>query len=83
MIFSKAPVFVVASVELLTRVNGEPYDEYVRRIATATGRCGELARTVKRDAHDNLSRSLEQGHGNRIAKYERVLAQLGPVEGYG
>jgi hypothetical protein len=43
------------ALELLTRDPAEPYEEYIRRIARAQGRTGELARAVKlADLDDHL-----------------------------
>ena len=43
------------SLELLTRLPAEPYEDYISRIAAASGRSGQLARTVKlADLEDHL-----------------------------
>ena len=44
------------ALQLLTHRPGEPYDQYVRRIAAAPGPAGQLARTVKlADLDDHLA----------------------------
>lgn len=43
------------TLELLTRASTEPYEQYISRIACASARPGELARTVKlADLEDHL-----------------------------
>jgi (p)ppGpp synthase/HD superfamily hydrolase len=43
------------ALELLTRIPAEPYEEYILKIACASGRSGQLARTVKlADLEDHL-----------------------------
>lgn len=54
----------------------EPYDDYVRRILSAPGRAGELARAVKQaDMLDNVRRCARD-HDPAIAQYGRALAAL-------
>lgn len=45
----------VKTVQLLTRTDGMPYDDYITRIATDTSLIGSAARTIKQaDLDDNL-----------------------------
>lgn len=71
-----APTIVLA-VELLSRVPGEPYSDYLLRLQLAGGAAGRVGRRVKRgDATDNLARSKRDGRASLIARYESVLAAL-------
>jgi len=61
---------------LLTHDSGEPYDDYVGRIASAEGAAGSLARAVKEaDMLDNLRR-CSLARDPAVAKYGRGLATL-------
>jgi (p)ppGpp synthase/HD superfamily hydrolase len=70
---------IVHAVDCLSRRSGEPYADYIDRIAT-----DDLAREVKlADLADNLrnNRALPPTPDNleRIARYERALCVLGPA----
>jgi hypothetical protein len=58
----------LAALQLLTHAPGESYEDYVRRIADATGQAGQLARTVKlADLEDHLSHALIPAGAPRYA----------------
>ena len=62
----------------LTKREGEPYEEYIERVATADGEAGELARKVKlADLQNNLSRLTPEFEHMR-ERYEKALARLEP-----
>jgi (p)ppGpp synthase/HD superfamily hydrolase len=70
---------IVRAVDCLSRRTGEPYEEYIDRVAT-----DDLAREVKlSDLADNLrnNRALPATPDNlaRIARYEMALRVLGPA----
>lgn len=68
---------IVAAVDSLTHRAEESYEDYIKRVAA-----NEIARRVKvADLRENLANNLrlpgEPGNADRIARYERALAQLG------
>lgn len=66
-----------AAVASLTRYNGEPYCEYIARVASAPGVAGNLAREVKvADLRHNLSRLTPELESLR-SRYEKALRTLG------
>jgi len=70
------PAEIVAAVEYLTHRATESYEDYIDRVAA-----NEIARRVKvADLRENLANNLRQpdspGNADRIARYERALAQL-------
>ncbi|MEY3201804.1 MAG: hypothetical protein RIR70_1354, partial [Pseudomonadota bacterium] len=67
---------VVAAIDCLTKRAGEPYDNFIARIAA-----NDLARSVKiEDIKDNLDltrlTALTDEDWARVAKYHRALAYL-------
>ena len=67
---------VIDAIQHLTRGDGESYDDYIDRIKAAKGRCGELAREVKRaeSQHNLRPISDEPGPNPRYVKALKTLA---------
>ena len=69
-----------AALELLTRGDAEPYEEYIQRIAGADGPAGDLARTVKlADLDDNLGNgTVPAGAPPYASAQQRIVAAAAP-----
>jgi hypothetical protein len=66
------------ALRLVTRTEGEPYGEFIERIACAKGRAGRIARTVKlADLRDNLGRTTPK-LSHLAERYRKALVRLAP-----
>lgn len=68
------------AVLLLTRLKGQPYANYIEKIATEVGEVGDMARFVKQcDLQVNLRRCVNSERKSLAKRYEKALRRLETV----
>lgn len=68
------------AVALVTRVRGEPYRDFIDRIASAPGEAGDIAREVKiADIEDNMGRWTDDLPASLWNRYRQALDTLRSV----